>query len=146
MTASPPTMSGSVSKISSRRAAAVIASCDIARITPSEATGHTRESSRVMNATSSPGVRSPLPTPIAPSSSTATTARFGMPSRKVQNFAARRTFSMLVRCSRAAAVSNCSATCSLRPKDLITRMPTAPSSASVARSPCSSWTRLETTT
>ena len=57
------TMSGSVSKISRIRALAVIASWAIARITPSEATGQTRESSRVMNATSSPGREQPLADP-----------------------------------------------------------------------------------
>ena len=101
----PSTMSGSVSKISRMRAAAVIASCAIARITPSEATGHTSESIRVMKATSSPGVSAPRPTPMAPSSSTTTTARLGITSRKVQNRADSRTLSMLVACSlRAAAV------------------------------------------
>ena len=139
-------MSGSVSKISRIRAADVIASWDIARMTPSDATGQTSESSSVMKATSSPGVRAPRPTPIAPSSSTTTTARFGITSRKLQNRAESRTLSMLVACSFRAARSYCSATCSLRPKDLITRMPTAPSSDSVARSPCSSCTRRETTT
>ena len=53
---------------------------------------------------------------------------------------------MLVPWSLVAAASYCCETCSLRPNDLITRMPTAPSSASVARSPCSSCTRRETTT
>ena len=69
-----------------------------------------------------------------------------MTSRKVQNFAESRTLSMLVACRVRAAASYCAETWSLRPKDLITRMPTAPSSARVARSPCSSWTRRETTT
>ena len=36
--------------------------------------------------------------------------------------------------------------CWLRPKALITRIPTAPSSARVARSPCSSCTRRDSTT
>ena len=98
-------MSGSVSKISRMRAAAVIASWDIARITPSEATGQTSESIRVMKATSSPGVSAPRPTPMAPSSRTTTTAKFGITSRKVQNLAASRTFSMLVPRSLVAARS-----------------------------------------
>ena len=139
-------MSGSVSKISRIRAAAVIASCAIARITPSDATGHTSESISVMKATSSPGVSWPRPTPIAPSRSTTATARLGITSRKVQNFADSRTLSMLVACSWRAAASYCPETCSARPKDLMTRIPTAPSSARVARSPCSSCTRRETTT
>ena len=98
-------MSGWVSKISRMRAAAVIASCDIARITPSEATGHTSDSISVMKATSSPGVSAPRPTPMAPSSSTTTTARLGITSRKVQKRAASRTFSRLVPRSFCAATS-----------------------------------------
>ena len=100
-------MSGSVSKISRMRAAAVIASCAIARITPSEATGQTSDSISVMKATSSPGVSAPRPTPIAPSSSTTTTARLGITSRKVQNLADSRTLSMLVPWSLRAAASYC---------------------------------------
>ena len=73
----PLTMSDSVSKISRIRAADVIASCAIARMMPSEETGHTSESIRVMNATSSPGVSAPRPTPIAPNSRTTTTATVG---------------------------------------------------------------------
>ena len=95
----PETIAGSVSKISRIRAAEVIASWAIARMTPSDATGHTSDSIRVMKATSSPGVRSPRPTPIEPSSSTTTTAKLGITSRKVQNFADSRTLSMLVACS-----------------------------------------------
>ena len=98
-------MSGSVSKISRMRAAAVMASCDIARITPSEATGQTSDSISVMNATSSPGVSAPRPTPIAPSSSTTTTAKLGITSRKVQKRADSRTFSRLVPRSFWAAAS-----------------------------------------
>jgi hypothetical protein len=89
-------MSGSMSKISRIRALEVIASWAIARITPSEATGQTSERSRVMKATSSPGVSSPLPTPIAPVSSTITTATLGITSRKVQNLAESRTLSIEV--------------------------------------------------
>ena len=85
-----------MSKISRIRALEVIASWAMARITPSEATGQTSESSRLMNATSSPVVSSPLPTPIAPVSSTMTTARLGITSRKVQNFAESRTLSIEV--------------------------------------------------
>jgi hypothetical protein len=92
----PDTIDGSVSKISSTRAAAVIASWAIARITPSDATGHTSESIKVMKATSVPSVRAPWPTPSAPSSSTTTTARFGITSRKVQNLADNRTLSIEV--------------------------------------------------
>ena len=55
-----------------------------------------------MNATSSPGVSAPRPTPIAPSSSTITTARLGIISRKVQNRADRRTFATLVSSRRRA--------------------------------------------
>ena len=102
---SPATMSGSVSKISRTRAAAVMASCAMARMTPSDETGHTSESRRVMNATSSPGVRAPRPTPMAPSRSTTTTARLGMTSRKVQNRADSRTLSRLVARSSSAASS-----------------------------------------
>ena len=73
----PLTMSDSVSKISRIRAAEVIASCAIARMMPSDETGHTSESISVMNATSSPGVSAPRPTPIAPNSRTTTTAQVG---------------------------------------------------------------------
>ena len=95
----PLTMSDSVSKISRIRAADVIASCAIARMMPSDETGHTSESISVMNATSSPGVSAPRPTPIAPNSRTTTTARLGITSRKVQNRAESRTFSIDVACS-----------------------------------------------
>ena len=98
-------MDGSVSKISRMRAEAVIASWAIARMTPREETGHTRLSSRVMKATSSPGVSEPRPTPYAPRASTITTATLGMTSRKVQKRAESRTFSILVACSRSAARS-----------------------------------------
>ncbi len=49
-----------------------------------------------MKATSVPGVRSPRPTPSAPNSSTTATAKLGITSRKVQNFADSRTLSMEV--------------------------------------------------
>ena len=55
-----------------------------------------------MNATSSPGVSAPRPTPIAPRSSTITTARLGIISRKVQNRADSRTFATLVSSRRRA--------------------------------------------
>ena len=98
MTRSPDTMSGSVSKISRIRAAA-----RSSPPAPSPGSRRARRPARpatasgVMNATSSPGVSSPLPTPIAPSSSTTTTARLGITSRNVQNLAESRTLSMLVR-------------------------------------------------
>ncbi len=69
-----------------------------------------------------------------------------MTARKVQNRADSATLSMLVLRSRPAAASYRRETCSLRPKDLMTRTPTAPSSESVARSPCSSCTCREMTT
>src|SRR6478672_1306266 len=109
-TAVPETMSGSVSKISRMRAAAVMASWPIARITFFFNDTETTESISVMNATSSPGVSSPWPTPMAPSSRTTTTARLGMTSRKVQNFADSRTLSMLVACRVRAAASYWAAT------------------------------------
>ena len=76
------------------RSAAVIASWAIARITPRAATGQTRDSISVMNATSVPSVTSPSPTASAPSSSTMTRLTLGMISRNVQNLADSRTFSI----------------------------------------------------
>ena len=82
-----------VSRISLIRSAAVIASCAIARIPPSDVTGQISDSIRVMNATRVPSVIASRPTASAPSSSTITRVRFGITPRKLQNRDASRTLS-----------------------------------------------------
>ena len=125
----------SVSSTSAIRSAAVIASWVIESRNPSEATGHTSDSIRVMKATRVPMVSRPWPAAIAPKPSTMIRATLGMTSRKVQNRAETRTFSSEVACSRRARSSKRAKTWSARPNALITRRPCAPSSTEVARSP-----------
>ena len=129
-----------MSSTSAIRSAAVIDSWVIDSRNPSEATGHTSDSIRVMNATSVPRVSRPWPAASAPKPRTRIRATFGMISRKVQNRAEMRTFSIEVACRRSARSSNRANTWSARPNALMTRRPWAPSSTEVARSPVSSCT------
>ena len=95
-----------------------------------------------MNATSVPSVSRPRPTASAPSSSTITRVRFGITSRKVQNFADEPDLvhrGVVER--RGAVVEAALDVAAPRPNDLITRKPTARLLDRVARSPCWSWTR-----
>ena len=124
---SPSTMSGSVSKISSDPVGGGHRLLGHRQDTPSEATGQTSDSIRVMNATSVPRVSRPLADgERAEAAARRSAARFGITSRKVQNRADSRTLLHRGRRSslRRALVELVGRRSRPRPNDLITRMPT----------------------
>ncbi len=92
-----------------------------------------------MNATSVPSVRWCCDAAIAPIASTATSARFGMTSRNVQNRLVLPTRCMLVPYRTFALRSNSENMCADRPNALMTRTDCIDSSTVLATSPVWSW-------
>ena len=108
-------------------------------------TGQTSCSASVMNATRPPRVSECVLTAIAPRTMIRPMTAFGIRSSSAQNEPSRPAFSTWVRQTSAAWASCLAEACRPRPSAFSTRMPVAASSISVARSPCWSWTRREST-
>ena len=96
-----------------------------------------------MNATSPPSVIAPSPTASAPPNITAASAMPGTRLSTHSKWMRMRTRSIDESWSTPDCAANRCDTNGMRPNDLMARMPVAPSSTRVARSPWSSWMRRD---